>query len=212
MSKEIFDEDYFMRGEETGVSNYTNYHWMPELTLPLASAIKRFLDIKDKEVFRDYGCSKGFLVKAMRDIGVDAYGLDISEWAIKNCHPDVKNHVYQIQNKTIFIQDHFYCKDVLEHLTNDQLNEVLETAFTYTHKSLLLIFPLCQYDGGPYTYPNDEKDKTHIQRRSLASWLDIIRKYSKGFAVMAELQGIPIFKMCARDYPGSTGFVLCKKV
>lgn len=209
---EKYNEDYFLRGEETGVSNYSDYKWLPSLSYSLAGALIKFLDIKDKEVFKDYGCSRGYLVKALRDLGVNAYGLDISKWAIDNCHPDVKDSVYLIQSKIIFTQDYFYCKDVLEHLTDDELNEVLDTAFSYTNKSLLFIFPLCEVDGGPYLYPNDEKDKTHIQRRTLASWLSLFHKYSKGFAVLTELQGIPIFKMCAKDHPNSTGFVFCKRM
>jgi hypothetical protein len=209
---EKFDADYFLRGEELGISNYSNYRFLPELSYSLAGALKRFLNIEGKEIFRDYGCSRGYLIKALRDLGVNAYGTDISKWAVENCHPDVKDYVYLKTGRVVFSQDHFYSKDVLEHLTDDELKEVLENAFAYTHKSILLIFPLCETDGGEYIYPNDEKDKTHIQRRTLVSWLDLIHQYSNGFAVLSELRGIPIFKMCAKDYPGSTGFVYCKKI
>ena len=31
-----FNEDYYERGLSLGVSGYTNYRWIPELTMPLA--------------------------------------------------------------------------------------------------------------------------------------------------------------------------------
>lgn len=39
--------------------------------------------------FLEIGCAKGFLVKDLRDGGVDAYGLDVSQYAIDNCEPEV---------------------------------------------------------------------------------------------------------------------------
>ena len=37
----------------------------------------------------DVGAAKGFLVKELLDLDIDAYGADISEYAVTNCHPDV---------------------------------------------------------------------------------------------------------------------------
>ena len=37
----------------------------------------------------DVGCGKGFLVKDLLDVGIDAYGVDVSEYALINCHDDV---------------------------------------------------------------------------------------------------------------------------
>lgn len=34
----------------------------------------------------DVGCAKGFLVEDLCDAGVDAYGLDVSDWAINSCN------------------------------------------------------------------------------------------------------------------------------
>src|SRR5262249_36252556 len=38
----------------------------------------------------DVGCAKGFLVEALRDRGVDAYGLDVSEYAIGQPRDDIR--------------------------------------------------------------------------------------------------------------------------
>ena len=42
----------------------------------------------------DIGAAKGFLVKELLDLGIDAYGVDISEYAVMNCHPDVVGRMH----------------------------------------------------------------------------------------------------------------------
>ena len=42
----------------------------------------------------DIGCAKGFLVKELVDLGIDAYGIDISDYAVRNCHPDVIGRIH----------------------------------------------------------------------------------------------------------------------
>lgn len=42
----------------------------------------------------DVGCAMGFLVEALRDRGVDAWGMDISEYAISKVREDVKDYCW----------------------------------------------------------------------------------------------------------------------
>lgn len=42
----------------------------------------------------DVGAAKGFLVKELLDLGIDAYGVDVSEYAVMNCHPDVVGRMH----------------------------------------------------------------------------------------------------------------------
>jgi len=42
----------------------------------------------------DIGAAKGFLVKDLVDLGIDAYGADVSEYAVVNCHPDVVGRMH----------------------------------------------------------------------------------------------------------------------
>lgn len=46
------------------------------------------LALSGKKVL-EIGCAKGFLVKDLRDMGVDAWGLDVSQYAVDNCEPEV---------------------------------------------------------------------------------------------------------------------------
>lgn len=42
----------------------------------------------------DAGCAMGFLVEALRDRGVEAYGVDISEYAISQVREDMRPHCW----------------------------------------------------------------------------------------------------------------------
>ena len=60
----------------------------------VAKRIKKIYKLKNNAKILDIGCAKGFLVKDLVDIGLDAYGLDISEYAIKNSHKDVAGRIH----------------------------------------------------------------------------------------------------------------------
>ena len=46
-------------------------------------------DLHPKTVL-DAGCAMGYLVAALRDRGVEAYGIDISEYAISRAREDIR--------------------------------------------------------------------------------------------------------------------------
>ncbi len=48
------------------------------------------------KTFLDIGCSYGELVKALVDLGIDAYGIDGSEYALSKADNSIKNRVFKI--------------------------------------------------------------------------------------------------------------------
>ena len=116
----LFTKDYYEDGVRKHISGYENYKWEPTRSIPEA------LDIQKEFTFKtcvDYGCAKGFLVNALRIIGIDAYGEDISEYAVENCHLNVREYVSLPTDK---YYDLLICKDVLEHVEEEDLPEVLQ--------------------------------------------------------------------------------------
>lgn len=57
------------------------------------------LAIANKKVL-EIGCAKGFLVKDLRDAGVDAYGIDVSQYAIDNCESEVAPYLTVVDART----------------------------------------------------------------------------------------------------------------
>jgi len=154
---EIYDEDYYERGLETGKSIYQNYRWMPEWTIPIAMVMIDCLGIKRGQTVLDYGCAKGYLVKALRLLGRDAHGVDISEYAIKNVDAEVRKYCVLKNDFKMKTADFCISKDVFEHISEAELPEVL--AWIDAHE-LFAVIALGDENG--YFAPAANLDKTHI--------------------------------------------------
>jgi SAM-dependent methyltransferase len=57
--------------------------------LPVAQDIIHHFNLKPGDKVLDVGCAKGFLVKDFLSFGIDAYGVDVSEYALLNCEPEI---------------------------------------------------------------------------------------------------------------------------
>ena len=80
-----YGEMYFDGPREYGYGGYRyDGRWQP-----VAKEIIAHFGLKSGDRVLDVGAAKGFLVKDLLMEEIDAYGLDISEYALMNCHPDV---------------------------------------------------------------------------------------------------------------------------
>lgn len=80
-----FGEKYFDGPREYGYGGYYyDGRWKP-----VAKDIIKHFQLLPGDKVLDIGCAKGFLVKDLVELGIDAYGLDISEYALKNCSPEI---------------------------------------------------------------------------------------------------------------------------
>ncbi len=86
-----FGREYFDGAREHG---YGGYHYDGRWTPVVWDIIDHFrLDWGDRVL--DVGCAKGFLVHDLHRHHLNAYGIDISDYAIKNCHPDAIGRVHR---------------------------------------------------------------------------------------------------------------------
>ena len=174
-----FDREYFEYGAVTGVSGYTNYRWMPELTLRMAYHLVRQLPIEAGQSILDFGCAKGYLVKALRLFDFEAYGADISRYAIENCDTEVRGFCRRIEDvgdPALFPQayDWIVAKDVLEHVEEDDLRLFLKLAARHAG-NLFVVGPLAADDDcGHYIVPDYDQDATHVIAKSLDWWADML--------------------------------------
>jgi 2-polyprenyl-3-methyl-5-hydroxy-6-metoxy-1,4-benzoquinol methylase len=124
---EYFNEDYFEYGRQTGKSYYEHYRWMPRRSIKEALAICDFLNLDENSFVLDYGCAYGFLVKAFRMLEINADGCDISDYALSFAPEGCWNcaNTTSLDFHSSFGYTHIVCKDVLEHLTGEQLQILL---------------------------------------------------------------------------------------
>ena len=85
-----FGRDYFDGPREYGYGGYRyDGRWKP-----VARDIVAHFGLKPGDRVLDIGCAKGFLVKDLLSIGIDAYGVDVSEYALRNCEPEVVGRLH----------------------------------------------------------------------------------------------------------------------
>lgn len=79
--------EYFDGPREYGYGGYRyDGRWVP-----VAEDMVKHFDLKPGDRVLDVGCAKGFLVKDFMKVcpGLEAFGLDISRYALMNCEPEV---------------------------------------------------------------------------------------------------------------------------
>lgn len=204
----MFDEDYYMNGIATGVSNYVNYSWIPETTIPMAQVVKKVLGITQGQTFLDFGASRGYLVKALRLLDVHSFGYDLSTWAVSHCDPDVKSFMTNTFPERDF--DWVWSKDTFEHIQTEDLLLITHKLFSLAKRGMFVIVPLAESKGGKYLCPNDEQDKTHVQRLTMSGWLTLLQSTAPQNWVISGSYKVPTLKASSELYPLSTAFITCK--
>ncbi len=202
MNLHKFNEDYFEDGVRKGVSGYEEYKWMPTRSIPEA------LDIKNNFNFDsclDYGCAKGFLVHALRILGYNAWGEDISQYALKNCIDRVKPYLSHPTNKKY---DLIIAKDILEHITEQNLPPLLKSLHARGNEFFFVI-PLGDKDR--FRIREYEVDITHVTKKDEEWWIDLfdsqgyyLKDFSYSFGSIKE-KWLPV------DKYGNGFFRLSKK-
>jgi len=80
-----YGREYFDGPRDVGYGGYRyDGRWAP-----VARDIIAQYDLKPGDRVLDVGCAKGFLVKDLLVEGIDAYGIDVSEYGVMNCEPEV---------------------------------------------------------------------------------------------------------------------------
>lgn len=205
---EQYDEDYFLRGKESGKSLYENYRWMPELTIPMAAHIVCHCDIKKGQTILDFGCARGYTVKALRSLHHTAFGYDVSQWALDNCDPAVKD--YLLTRETQLSRNCFdwvIAKDVLEHVevVSYTIPALMETA----RRGVFVVVPLAEKAPELYDVQEYEADVTHIHRKPLGWWAGQFMR--PGWSVEARYR-LPGVKDNYAQYPTGNGFITARRI
>jgi len=121
-----FGEMYFDGPRDYGYGGYRyDGRWVP-----VAHDMIAHFGLKPGMRVLDVGCAKGFLVKDLRDAcpGLEVLGLDISDYALANAHPDAKPYLVQGSADALPFKDPFdaiVSLDTIHNLTRDRAKVAL---------------------------------------------------------------------------------------
>lgn len=171
---ELYTESYYKS------DNYSNYLERSDRYTALVNEVHILLSqlSLNNGPILDYGCAVGFVIEALLDLKYDVEGVDVSEWALNECRKknltvsNVPN--YEKQYGIVF------ALDVLEHLTEEQLNYFIDNIHT---KAIIVRVPICLENETDYYFAESNKDKTHIIKWTFNQWDDFFK--SKGYITLS---------------------------
>jgi hypothetical protein len=114
------------------------------------------------------GCAKGFLVESLRDRGVEAYGYDVSEFAISQVRPDIRRYCW-VGSLTDPIPEQYdliTCIEVLEHIPEEEARPAIRNMISHGDAVLFS------------STSTDFTEPTHVNVRPLIDWLRMFAKFS----------------------------------
>jgi SAM-dependent methyltransferase len=132
----------------------------------------KWTDISGNVNVVDVGCAMGYLVKHLRARGHDAWGLDVSRYALEHADPDAKEYLRLFdltrEDESFFGKDKFRlvtCFETLEHIPE-----------VYTDRALKHIYDLLEHGGRACLtictsgQPGWDTDPTHVTIKSHSWW------------------------------------------
>jgi len=123
-------------------------------------------DIQPRSVL-DAGCAWGFLVEKLRERDVEAFGIDISPYAIDHVHPDIAQFckVGSIVESFPRTYDLVVCIEVLEHMTKENAE--------------LAVRNICDHTGDVLfsSTPFDYKEATHFNVQPPEYWAELFARH-----------------------------------
>lgn len=165
---EIYNEEYYHNG--CGPIPYEEpEHWVEFFGMIADRIVK---DIHPQTVL-DAGCAMGYLVAALRDRGVEAYGIDISEYAVSKVREDVRPFCRVGSLTEEFPADFPQRYDLIVTI------EVLEHLYAEDGKKA--IANLCRHSDTVLfsSTPDDFTERTHVNVQQREYWARLF--FEQGF-------------------------------
>ena len=160
--RKLYDEEYYRTA--CGPVPYTRSE--PHWAVFFGRIADELIQALHPQRVLDAGCALGFLVEAFWERGVEAWGVDISPYAISQVRRDLQRYcqVGSIADSIAGRYDLITCIEVLEHLPEAQATRAIENMARATDT---IVFSSTPYDAG---------EQTHINVRPVISWLQLFRE------------------------------------
>lgn len=162
----LYDRKYFEGGRSK--SNYGNYEESSRgPSLILANTLR---DLFAPETALEVGCAVGNTVKALRGLNIEAFGVDISEWAVTQANVPFIRRLDFSKDGLAGEFDLVFCYDVVEHIPQERLSFAMKNLWKVTGKWLVIVPAM--YPEGTTSDPNEP---THLIFHDRQWWEALIK-------------------------------------
>jgi len=189
-----YGEGYF-HGQGSGYppEGYEQAHASWEKHLRIAQSL-----LGESIKWLDVGCAYGYLIEEAEQLGIEAFGLDISEYALRQHTPARGRLVHSDAVVLPFVDeslDIVSAFDLLEHL--DRPIAALKELRRVLRPNGLLFLS----SPDPYSFPGEEP--THVHERPPSYWVERLKE--SGFDPILRFgPEVYAFEVCARRTTGET--------
>jgi hypothetical protein len=147
--------------EDPHLAGYADYGWESDEWREFFTGLaRRIVGMFEPADALDVGCAKGMLVQALTECGVDARGIDISDFAIDSAHPDVRDRL-SVGSATDALDGRFdliTCIEVLEHMSPGDAQKAIDSMCAASDRILFS------------STPGHFDEATHINVHPTAQW------------------------------------------
>lgn len=173
-----FDEAYFERGWERGTA-YVNYKESAASSQIFKAVAEALTSVFRPSSALEIGCATGAIVRSMNFLGVPTYGIDVSDWAVRNAlHPNVR---LASAAELPFPSGNFdlvYSSHSLEHLPDDVFMAAFKEIDRVCGPDAVQFHMLPIVGTYPYDYDEEtairnlKSDPTHVLLKRMDWWLE----------------------------------------
>lgn len=161
-NSDYYNEDYFKTPDgkkytktdgSLGAWSYANPTGDWQGCEPIVKTWKEIFTLNETSKVLDIGCGRGTFISYLRDIGIETYGFDFSEWAINNHHPKCHKDWIKIHDATKEFPyggsqfDLTICLDLMEHMYIDDIDKVINEIYRVSNKWIFLQIATCGSGG-----------------------------------------------------------------
>jgi SAM-dependent methyltransferase len=192
----LYDAYYY--AHDCGQPYQRNSDW---LGLFDGFAMRIVSDIKPKSVL-DAGCAMGFLVEMLRQRGVEAWGIDISEYAIQNVHPDIRPYCQVSSILDPFPHSRYdliVCIEILEHLPPQDAESAITNLCRHSDDILFSSTPYDYKEATHFNVQPPEYWAENFARQGFFRDVDFDAAFITPWAVRFTRRDVPLVRL-VRDY------------
>lgn len=143
VKKGFYVRNYFDRHKDvTKESGYPHYRD----GVPFEEQANFIAEYFNPKKSLDVGCAKGFTVKRLREKGIEAYGIDMSAYAVNSAPKGVKQFIKKADILKIPWPDNHFdvvsCIETMEHLHPEEIDRAIMELKRVTNYYIFLTIPL----------------------------------------------------------------------